>query len=49
MHEHHRQRIGRRNWSRRTRLALLWLALLALLAVAAAVAVAAALRIGAAG
>jgi hypothetical protein len=49
MHEHHRPRIGRRSWARRTGRALVWLVLLALLAVAAAVAVAAALRVGAAG
>jgi hypothetical protein len=49
MHEHDRQRIGRRSWARRAGLALVWLVLLALLAVAATVAVAAAIRLGSVG
>jgi hypothetical protein len=49
MHEHHRQRIGRRSWARRTGWAVVWLVLLALLAAAAAMAVVAALRLGAVG
>jgi hypothetical protein len=49
MHEHHWQRIGRRIWSRRTGLALVWLILFALLAVAAVVVVAAAIRLGSVG
>jgi hypothetical protein len=45
MDEHHRQRIGRGTWARRARLALVWLALLALLAAATVMAVTAALRL----
>jgi hypothetical protein len=49
MHEHRRQGVGRRGWSRRTGRALMWLVLLALLAVAAMAAVDVTLRLVPAG
>jgi hypothetical protein len=49
MTEYHRQRIGRGTWARRARLALVWLALLALLAAATVMAVAISLRLTGAG
>jgi len=49
MDEHHRQRIGRGTWARRARLALVWLALLALLAAATVMAVAVSLRLAGGG
>jgi hypothetical protein len=49
MHDNHRGNTGRRSWTRRTSLALVWLVLLALLAAAAAVAVVMSLRLASVG